>query len=117
MVDETVNRASLILWQSRRQTLTALSAPEAEVVAFSEALMPSVVIHDACRNIGLVVGLTPGILFAIKTDSQVTLADLRLYIYICAVKLLSGPSLGFLEVIIWSKLGFWKLLSGPSLCF
>ena len=24
---------------------------------------------------------------------------------------------GFLEVIIWSKLGFWKLLSGPSLCF
>ena len=37
MVDETVNRASLLLWQSRRQTLTALSAPEAEVVALSVA--------------------------------------------------------------------------------
>ena len=28
--------ANLLLWQSRRQTLTALSAPEAEVVALSE---------------------------------------------------------------------------------
>ena len=37
--------------------------------------------------------------------------------YIYAVKFLSGPSLGFLEVIIWSKSGFWKPLSGPSLCF
>ena len=27
----------------------------------------------------------------------------NIYIYIYAVKLLSGPSLGFLEVIIWSK--------------
>ena len=26
-----------------------------------------------------------------------------IYIYIYAVKLLSGPSLGFLEVIFWSK--------------
>ena len=40
-----------------------------------------------------------------------------IYIYAYAVKLLSGPSLGFLEVIIWSKLGFWKLLSGPSWVF
>ena len=77
MVDETTNRASLILWQSRRQTLTAVSAPEAEVVALSEALMPSVVIHDACRNIGLIVGVTPEILFVIKTDSQVTRTQLR----------------------------------------
>ena len=29
------------------------------------------------------------------------------YIYIYAVKLLSGPSLGFLEVIIWSKFVFF----------
>ena len=35
-----------------------------------------------------------------------------IYIYIHAVKLLSGPSLGFSTVIIWAKLG---LLSGPSL--
>ena len=68
------------------------------------------------------------------------------YIYMCAVELLSGPSLGFLEVIIWSKFVFflkhwlpkntiqigvsaqffgnknshknnWELLSGPSLRF
>ena len=51
MVDETINRASLILWQSRRQTLTAVSALEAEVVALSEALAPSAVIHDACLDI------------------------------------------------------------------
>ena len=44
LVDEVTNRASLLLWQSRRQTLTALSAPEAEVVALSEALMTAAVI-------------------------------------------------------------------------
>ena len=33
-----------------------------------------------------------------------------IYIYIHAVKLLSGPSLGFLEVIIWSKLGFLEVI-------
>ena len=57
LVDENRNRASLLVWQSRRQTLTALSALEAEVVALSEALMPSVVIHEACRDIGLEVGV------------------------------------------------------------
>ena len=36
----------------------------------------------------------------------------HIYIYMHAVKLLSGPSLGFWRVIIWAKLG---LLSGPSL--
>ena len=43
------------------------------MVALSEALLPSVVIHDACRDVGLVVGLAPEILLVIKTDSQVTL--------------------------------------------
>ena len=62
---------------SRRQTLTAISAPEAEVVALSEALIPSVVIHDACCDIGLIAGVTPEILFVIKADSQVTLTQLR----------------------------------------
>ena len=61
----------------RRQTLTALSAPEAEVVALSEALAPSVDIHDACRDVGLAVGCSPEVLFVIKTDSQVTLTQLR----------------------------------------
>ena len=49
LVDQKTNRASALLWQSRRQTLTALSAPEAEVVALSEALMPAIIIHESCR--------------------------------------------------------------------
>ena len=77
LVDQQTNRASLLLWQSRRQTLTALSAPEAEVVALSEALMPAVVIHESCRDIGLEVGQSPQVLFVVKTDSQVTLTQLR----------------------------------------
>ena len=77
LVDQKTNRASLLLWQSRRQTLTALSAPEAEVVALSEALMPAVVIHESCCDIGLEVGQSPQVLFVVKTDSQVTLTQLR----------------------------------------
>ena len=52
-------------------------APEAEVVALSEALMPAVIIHESCRDIGLEVGLSPEVLFVVKTDSQVTLTQLR----------------------------------------
>ena len=33
---------------------------------------------------------------------------LYIYIYIYAVELLSGPSLGVLNVIIWSKFVFYK---------
>ena len=77
LVDQKTNRASALLWQSRRQTLTALSAPEAEVVALSEALMPAIIIHESCRNIGLEVGPSPDVLFVVKTDSQVTLTQLR----------------------------------------
>ena len=36
------------------------------------------------------------------------------YIYIYAVKLLSGPSLGVLEVIMWSKFAFSKTLIAPK---
>ena len=61
----------------KTKTLTALSAPEAEVVALSEALMPAVVIHESCRDIGLEVGLSPQVLFVVKTDSQMTLTQLR----------------------------------------
>ena len=77
LVDQKTNRASALLWQSRRQTLTALSAPEAEVVALSEALMPAIIIHESCRDIGLEVGPSPDVLFVVKTDSQVTLTQLR----------------------------------------
>ena len=77
LVYQMTNRASALLWQSRRQTLTALSAPEAEVVALSEALMPAIIIHESCRDIGLEVGPSPDVLFVVKTDSQVTLTQLR----------------------------------------
>ena len=77
LVDQKTNRASALLWQSRRQTLTALSAPEAEVVALSEALMPAIIVHESCRDVGLEVGPSPDVLFVVKTDSQVTLTQLR----------------------------------------
>ena len=77
LVGEISNGASLLLWQSRRQTLTALSALEAEVVALSEALMPSVVIHESRCDVGLEVGQWPRILFVVKRDSQLTLTQLR----------------------------------------
>eukprot|EP00971_Amphidinium_carterae_P349442 6491020-Amphidinium_carterae.1 len=40
----------LLSWSSRRQTLTAASAPEAEVAALAESLMPGIVLQDACRT-------------------------------------------------------------------
>ena len=39
--------------------------------------MPAVVIHESCRDIGLEVGLSLEVLFVVKTDSQVTLTQLR----------------------------------------
>ena len=39
--------------------------------------MPAVVIHESCRDIGLEVGQSPQVLFVVKTDSQVTLTQLR----------------------------------------
>ena len=39
--------------------------------------MPAVVFHESCRDIGLEVGLSPHVLFVVKTDSQVTLTQLR----------------------------------------
>ena len=38
-------------------------------------------------------------------------------VYIYAVKLLSGPSLGFLNVIIWSKLGFLNVIIWSKFVF
>ena len=42
---------------------------------------------------------------------------MAIYIYIYAVKLLSGPSLGFLNVIIWSKLGFLNVMIWSKFVF
>ena len=39
--------------------------------------MPAVIIHESCRDIGLEVGLSPQFLLVVKTDSQVTLTQLR----------------------------------------
>ena len=49
---------------------------EVDVCALSEALMPSIVVHDARRDIGLSVGCSQEIRFVAKTDSQVTLTQL-----------------------------------------
>ena len=45
-------------------------------------------------------------------DTNASRIVVCMYIYIYAVKLLSGPSLGVSKVIIWAKS---MLLSGPSL--
>ena len=42
---------------------------------------------------------------------------ISIYIYIYAVKLLSGPSLGALNVSIWSKLGFLKVIIWSKFVF
>ena len=47
------------------------------MVALSEALTPAIIIHESCRDIGLEVGPSPDVLFVVKTDSQVTLTQLR----------------------------------------
>ena len=39
--------------------------------------MPAVVVHESCCDIGLEVGQSPQVLFVVKTDSQVTLTQLR----------------------------------------
>ena len=39
--------------------------------------MASAVIHDACKDIGLAVGVCPEVLFVVKTYSQVTFTQLR----------------------------------------
>ena len=38
-------------------------------------------------------------------------------VYIYVVKLLSGPSLGFLKVIIWSKLAFERVIIWSKFVF
>ena len=42
----------LVEWSSRRQTITAYSAPEAEIVGMSEAVMTSLLTYDAAEFLG-----------------------------------------------------------------
>ena len=47
---------SVLQWSSRRQTITAYSAPEAEIVAMSEGIMTSILTYDAAEFLGVCVG-------------------------------------------------------------
>ena len=49
--------------------------------------------------------------------SKIEKGEQTTYIYIYAVKLLSGPSLGFSKVIIWAKFVFLKTLFVPKFPF
>eukprot|EP00971_Amphidinium_carterae_P288040 5718077-Amphidinium_carterae.1 len=64
-------------WTSRRQTLTAASAPEAEVAALAESLMPGIVLQDACRVSHIVRSANPILKLNTYTDSAVALRQLR----------------------------------------
>eukprot|EP00971_Amphidinium_carterae_P321683 6394199-Amphidinium_carterae.1 len=67
----------LLSWTSRRQTLTAASAPEAEVAALAESLMPGIVLQDACRVSHIVRSANPILKLNTYTDSAVALRQLR----------------------------------------
>eukprot|EP00971_Amphidinium_carterae_P331441 6464992-Amphidinium_carterae.1 len=67
----------LLQWSSRRQTLTANSAPEAESAAIAEAMMPGIVVQDACRNSHILRSANPILKLNAFTDSAVALRQLR----------------------------------------
>ena len=50
---------SVLQWSSRRQTITAYSAPEAEIVAMSEGVMTSLLTYDAAEFLGVSAGVSP----------------------------------------------------------
>ena len=47
LVHPETGEYSVLQWSSRRQTITAFSAPEAEIVAMSEGVMTSLLTYDA----------------------------------------------------------------------
>eukprot|EP00971_Amphidinium_carterae_P307262 6106172-Amphidinium_carterae.2 len=62
----------LLQWSSRRQTLIANSAPEAEtgkIAAIAEAMMPGIVVQDACRNSHILRSANPILKLNTVTDS------------------------------------------------
>ena len=46
---------SVLQWSSRRQTIAAFSAAEAEIVAMSEGIMTSILTYDAAELLGVCV--------------------------------------------------------------
>ena len=76
VVPETGEYA-VLQWSSRRQTITAYSAPEAEIVAMSEGIMTSILTYDAAEFLGVCVGVAPSLKIQMKTDSDTGLKQLR----------------------------------------
>ena len=62
---------------SRRQTITAYSAPEAEIVALSEGVMTSLLKYDAAEFLGVSAGVSPQLKIRLRTDSDTGLKQLR----------------------------------------
>ena len=68
---------SVLQWSSRRQTITAYSAPEAEIVAMSEGVMTALLTYDALTFLGVSTGITPQLKIPMRTDSDTGLKQLR----------------------------------------
>ena len=68
---------SVLQWSSRRQTITAYSAPEAEIVAMSEGVMTALLTYDALTFLGVSAGITPQLKIVTRTDSDTGLKQLR----------------------------------------
>ena len=77
MVHPETDEYSVLQWSSRRQTITAYSAPEAEIVAMSEGIMTSILTYDAAEFLGVCVGITPFLKIPMKTDSDTGLKQLK----------------------------------------
>ena len=55
LVHHETGEYSVLQWSSRRQTITAYSAPEAEIVAMSDGIMTSILTYDAAEFLGVCV--------------------------------------------------------------
>ena len=68
---------SVLQWCSRRQAITAYSAPEAEIVAMSEGIMSSLCKYDPAQFLGVRVGVSPLVKVKLRTDSDTGLKHLN----------------------------------------
>ena len=68
---------SVLQWSSRRQTITAYSAPKAEIVAMSEGIMTSLLTYDAAEFLGVSEGVSPQLKIRLRTDSDTSLRQLK----------------------------------------
>ena len=77
LVHPGTGKYSVLQWSSRRQTITAYSAPEAEIVAMSEGVMTALLTYDALTFLGVSTGITPQLKIPVRTDSDTGLKQLR----------------------------------------